>query len=318
MKTDNTIFIVGAGAIGKALAVFLKQEGKPVILLRGSINDNAHYYEKIQIELNNDIIVTATVEVSTISNYSALNGIVVLTNKSYGNQHLSETLKNKINHSPIIILQNGLKVEQPFIDNGFPQIYRGVLFATSQPVSHNYFRFKPVAASPIGVVIGDNKRLAAAIAAINNNYFPFQIAENILPLIWTKAIVNCVFNTVCPLLETDNSIFIRNEQALHIAKNVITECVAVASAKGILLNIEHVTDRLLQISKSTQGQLISTYQDIKNNRRTEIETFNFAIVHIATGLNMEKRVTETKLLGELVKLKSELTITDLTLDTGQL
>jgi 2-dehydropantoate 2-reductase len=47
-------------------------------------------------------------------------------------------------------------------------------------------------------------------------------------------------------------------------------------------------------------------QDIKNKRETEIETLNFAIVNVAKKLNKEHMVTETKLLGELIKLKSEL------------
>lgn len=32
------IYIIGSGAIGKALAVFLQQENKPVILVRGSVD----------------------------------------------------------------------------------------------------------------------------------------------------------------------------------------------------------------------------------------------------------------------------------------
>jgi 2-dehydropantoate 2-reductase len=35
------IFIVGNGAIGKALAVFLKLQDKDVIILRGSVDDDS-------------------------------------------------------------------------------------------------------------------------------------------------------------------------------------------------------------------------------------------------------------------------------------
>jgi 2-dehydropantoate 2-reductase len=56
--------------------------------------------------------------------------------------------------------------------------------------------------------------------------------------------------------------------------------------------------------------LISTLQDIKMRRRTEIETLNFSIVNIARQLNKESWVTETKLLGELTKLKSDLTLVE--------
>jgi len=72
------------------------------------------------------------------------------------------------------------------------------------------------------------------------------------------------------------------------------------------LEADEVVERLLLISKSSDGQLISTLQDINNKRPTEIETLNFEIVNIARRLNKENAVAETKLLGELTRLKSEL------------
>jgi 2-dehydropantoate 2-reductase len=107
-------------------------------------------------------------------------------------------------------------------------------------------------------------------------------------------------------LEIDNGIFHRDEKTLAIAKRVIEECVAIAKETGIFLNTDEVVESLLLISKFSDGQLISTFQDIKNKRETEIETLNFAIVNVAKKLNKEHMVAETKLLGELIKLKSEL------------
>ena len=173
-------------------------------------------------------------------------------------------------------------------------------------MSANTLRFKPVATSPIGAINGNREDLKTIAGQINNKYFQFRTEENIQPVIWTKTIVNSIFNSVCPLLETDNGIFHRNHDALHIAKGIIAECIGVAESRGIYLNAGEVLDTLLRISRSSDGQLISTYQDIKNRRRTEIETLNFAIAGIAVGLKQADAVKETRLLGELVKLKSEL------------
>jgi 2-dehydropantoate 2-reductase len=46
--------------------------------------------------------------------------------------------------------------------------------------------------------------------------------------------------------------------------------------------------------------------DINNKRETEIETLNFAILDAGRTLNKESVVRETKLLGELIRLKSDL------------
>lgn len=302
----DKIYIVGAGAIGKVLAVLLKPANKNVVILRGSIDDQSSYTEKIQVELHDKTTLEAEVEVSTLSNFTALHGIVVLTNKSYGNQHLSQVLSSKISNSPIVILQNGLGVEQAFIDHGFPEIYRCVLFATSQTIGENKLRFKPVSVSPIGTIKGNSDSLNIIVEQLNSDNFQFKAETNIETVIWKKAIVNSVFNSVCPLLEIDNGIFHRDEKTLAIAKRVIEECVAIAKETGVFLNIDEVVESLLLISKFSDGQLISTFQDIKNKRKTEIETLNFAIVNVAKKLNKEHMVAETKLLGELIKLKSEL------------
>ena len=306
MQTNNTIYIIGSGAIGKTLAVFLKHEGKDVVIIRGSIDDQSHRIEKIEVELNDKTFLDAEIDVSTASNYSNLNGLIVFANKSFGNLHLAKTLKTKINNSPIVIMQNGLDVEQPFIANGYSQIYRCILFATSQPLSGNKLKFKPVSVSPIGVIGGNPENLEPIVQQLNNSHFEFRAEQNILPIVWTKAIVNSVFNSVCPLLETDIGIFHRNEAALQIAKRVIAECVVVAESKGIFLDAGKIIDSLLLISKASDGQLISTFQDIRNKRQTEIETLNFSISRIANEFKKEDVVKETRLLGELTKLKAEL------------
>jgi len=303
---NSPIYIIGTGAIGKALAVFLKLDNKNVILIRGSVDDQSVRNETFQVELNDKTIVSASVQVNTLSNFNELNGIVVLTNKSFGNAQLAKSLKSKIKSSPLVVLQNGLGVEQSFIDNDFPEIYRCVLFATSQAISENTIRFKPVAISPVGTIKGSGTYLSNVVDALDNPYFHFKAVDEIQTIIWRKAIVNSVFNSVCPLLDIDNGIFHRNKPALSIANRVIRECVVIANETGVLLREEEVVESLVMISKASDGQLISTLQDIKNKRQTEIETLNFAIVDIARKMNKESLVTETKLLGELTRLKSEL------------
>jgi 2-dehydropantoate 2-reductase len=305
---EQSVFIIGNGAIGKALAVFLKLKGKNVILLRGSINDGSSHTEKISVQLADQSLLEADIEVSTLSRFATLEGIVVLTNKSYGNADLALALKPKINASPLVILQNGLGIEQVFTDLLFPAVYRCVLFVTSQLNENNKVSFKPVAECPIGSISGDNTLLNEIVDQLTTPHFSFRAEKNIQPVIWKKAINNSVFNSVCPLLNVDNGIFHRNTQALEIAMEVINECVQIAAEAGVVLLADDVVSNLLAISKASDGQLISTLQDINRKRPTEIDTLNFAIVRIAEQSGRGHLVGQTKLLGELVKLKSALSL----------
>ena len=298
------IYIIGAGAIGKVLAVCLSNDGRKVVLLRGSVDNGETHRENIRVTLHSQEIIEAEVMIDTLSNYRSLEGLVVLCTKSYGNAALADALKDKISYSPLVLLQNGLGVEQPFMD--FPSVYRCVLFATSQPVSETKLNFKPVAVSPIGRISGGDETSAGHIAGkLNTPYFGFRAEPDIQPVIWKKAIVNSVFNSVCPLLDIDNGIFHRNPQALQIAESIVSECLCVAEEQGIDLSLADVMDSLMLISRSSDGQFISTLQDIRNHRPTEITTLNLAIAEMAAS---EQAVIQTRLLGRLTLLKSQLSI----------
>jgi 2-dehydropantoate 2-reductase len=302
------VYIIGAGAVGKVLAVMLSLNNRKVVLLRGSVDHVPGHVERIQVVIANNTMLEADIEVDTLSNYPVLDGTIVLTNKSYGNVKLAQALAGKTGGSPLVILQNGLGVEQVFVDHHFPEVYRCVLFVTSQVTNSNTVSFKPVAISPIGTIAGNGHNLPAIVALLNTVQFGFREELNIQPVIWKKAITNCVFNSVCPLLEIDNGIFHRDEKALAVATRVIRECVTIAQAKGIELTVEEVVENLLLISRLSDGQLISTLQDVNNKRPTEIDTLNFAIVEMARSLQKEDVVKETRLLGELTRLKSALTL----------
>jgi len=303
----SDIYIIGNGVIAKALAVALTINGKKVTVLRGSVDGQAAYSEHIQVETG-EIIFQADVTISSISNFEKLDGMILLTNKSFGNPELAVKLRLKTGKSPIVFLQNGLHIENYFINQGFTELYRCVLLATSQAIDKNKVKFKLVAPSPIGIIKGSDEILNTIIQQLNTDIFSFRAEADIQTVIWKKVISNCVFNSICPLLETDNGVFQRNDAVLQIAKTVISECLAVAKENGIQLTEDDVLQNVLSISKMSDGQKISTYQDILNKRQTEIETLNFAMAK-AAHLTGKVEVPVTALLGELIKIKSELSRT---------
>jgi 2-dehydropantoate 2-reductase len=300
------IFIIGTGAIGKVLAVFLTAAGRDVILIKGRNHGHQDEISLLQVKLTDGSQISATVRVTSINSLEALDGVIVMANKSIGNNDIADKLKQKCGQSPVVLLQNGLDIEQPLIGRGIQNVFRCVLYATSQPLTDTTLQFKPVATSPIGCVSGDGAMLAEVVALLDTPQFRFSSEDNIQTSVWRKVIANCVFNSICPLLETDNGIFHRSEEARALAEEIIEECVSIATRNGVALNAREVLKTVLQISKASDGQLISTLQDIKKRRPTEIDSLNFAIVRAAERHSELEKVTKTKMLGELIRLKSGL------------
>lgn len=298
---NTEIYIIGSGAIGKALAVFLKRENKLVKLIRGSI-DNIPNIENDITVIGKNYTFKEQVTTTTFSNLSSVNGIVLITVKTFGNNEIARKLKELKGDFAIVLLQNGLNIERPFKD--FDKVYRCVLLSTSQVTGNNEVTFKTVSASPIGNLEGKNEGLDDLITQINSPKFEFREEPNISKYVWNKVIANCVFNTICPLLEIDNGIFHRSKSAKVLAEGIVKECVSLAKEKGIILDRSEIMKSLTLISQKSDGQLISTYMDILNNRQTEIESLNLEIARTADEMELTELVKNTKLLGQLIQIKS--------------
>ena len=306
-SASEKIYILGAGAIGMALAVNLLRNGRSVAAVRTSNSNYAWETVQVSVECDQSLTIEAPLEMVSLSKLDCLSaGTIVITAKATANRFLASELRDKKSSGPIVIMQNGIGVESPFIDAGFPDIYRCVLYATSQEQQQNFFRFRSVAASPIGTLIGDTQKLSHLVTQLSTPKFQFRVEERIKEEIWKKAIMNAVFNSVCPLLEVDNGIFCRDKMVAEIALGIIEETVEVTKRIGLNLEPKGLMEQLLMISKRSDGQLISTLQDLKNGNETEIDFLNLEIARIAGEMTPKIAVGKTKILGELIAIKSRL------------
>ena len=303
--SETTFYILGAGAIGLSLAVHLVQSHQKVQLVRTSNNSTAPQTVSVSLKgLQSSEVTTAQVDVCSLNHITAPEGVLIVTAKTFANSAIAKHFIKQQSKAPIILMQNGIGVEKAFLEAGFENVYRTVLYSGGEKIDHYAVEFKMVNSSPTGVIAGDAEKLNSVIKKISTPQFPFHFESNILENIWKKSIANAVFNTICPLLEIDNGIFARDETALALANSVIAECVKVANALDINLSHETVLKQVLTISKGSDGQLVSTLQDIQNKRQTEIDSLNLEIAKIAENLDRNIDISLTKALGDLIKIKS--------------
>lgn len=299
------VFIFGGGAVGMALAVHLINAGREVRLVRTSRSD--------KFEANLDVMLDglgtlhrASVPCISIDELKKPKGVLVITAKAFANAEISKALLKARSNGPIVLLQNGLGVERPFIEAGFPDIYRAVLYVTGERVAADRVSFHAVKPSVLGVLKGSDAGLQKVLDALNTPPFPFERTDAIESAIWKKAVVNCAFNSLCPVLDVDNGVFAREGDALDLARQVIRECLEVAERLGVSLDEETTIEQVLQIS-SGSNHLISTLQDIRNGRPTEIDFLNLEVARLAASSDPPVQVPRTEMLGRLILLKSGIT-----------
>jgi 2-dehydropantoate 2-reductase len=306
MKMKDKIYVLGAGAIGLSLATYLFIKGKEVIAVRTSTDEVDSKQVEIAITGADERIWTAPIEMVSLAKLRVLDGVIVVTAKSYANDTIATRLKGMEISSPVVIMQNGVGVENPYLNLDTARIYRCVLYSTSQKDKNDSYKFVSITASPIGIVRGNEQELDYLVNELNTTAFPFVSHSDIKQEVWKKAIMNAVFNSICPLLEIDNGIFVRDEKASLLAQEIVDECLVIAHNIGIRLNAEEIMQQIFSISKKSEGQLISTLQDINAGRETEIDYLNLEIARLGETLIPAIKASTTKALGEIVKMKSKL------------
>jgi 2-dehydropantoate 2-reductase len=303
MGHGDPIYVLGSGAIGFPLAAYLTEAGRTVVAVRTSKHDVPRGIVTVTL---GDGAVRARIPVETISlsRLTQVAGTIVVATKAYANDAVALQLVDKGAAGPVVVMQNGVSVERPFVDAGFPQVYRCVLYITSQSTSEYEFTVRPVTASPIGVFSGDDAALEGCVEELSTDGFPFRSEPDIHREVWKKAIVNVVFNSICPLLEVDNGIFIRDAEAASMAMDLVRECVTLAARLDLGLGEEELMEQVLRISRASDGQLISTLQDLRTGRETEMESLNLELVRVAASLQPRLELPRVESLGRMILARS--------------
>lgn len=306
MNALEPVYILGAGAMGSPLAVYLHEQRRDVVIVRTSRNDLSRSTSQVVIKSGADGERSAVLTTISLDQLDNVQGLVVVSAKSYANPSIAARLAVMAGRPPVVVMQNGLGVEAPFLAAGLPEIYRCVIFATGQREDDGRYSFWSVKPSPIGVIKGGRERLGSIVQTLSTPAFPFVEDERIQETIWQKAIINAVFNSICPLLDVDNGIFDRDPQVTALAESVVDECLAVAKTQHVALARDRLLEQLLAISRASTGQAISTLQDIRRGRPTEIASLNLAIARYGDQAEPPVRAERTRMLGHLIELKAEL------------
>lgn len=306
------VHILGGGAVGMALAVCLAAVGRDVTLIRtqrtGEATPGVPQEIPITMTDGEKAVLGVTVRQIPLEAVEELGGILVIAVKSHANAALAEVLSKRriLPDSTLVVMQNGLGVEDAF--RCLPcQVMRAVLYMTGERCSETEVLFRAITSSPVGPVAEGmaEETVARCVAALSTPVFPFHVesAVGMARHAWGKTVINAVFNSVCPLLEADNGLFARDAAAEALAAEIVREGIALAAREGVVLEETALRERILAISRGSDGVLISTLQDLRKGRPTEMSALNLELARRAAAQVPPVPLPNIALLGRLVEMK---------------
>ena len=284
------ITIFGTGAIGGLFGAHLAQNHEVTLICREkqaqAINSNG-----LKIIGLSDIHVHPKA-VSSLDNLEHPD-ILFLTVKAYDTAQAIADAKSFIgSETKIVSLQNGLGnletiaslLPNAKIIGGVTS--QGAILQEPGIIQHTGKSYTTV----------DDENIASLLTEVG---IETDVSKNILVDIWYKAIVNAVINPIGTLMKDKNGLLIRDERFQALARQIVSEGVDVAVAKGIALCPEYAWKKLIQVVTETSENICSMRLDIERGRKTEIEQMNGAIARY--GLELEIPTPTNALLTVLIQ-----------------
>jgi 2-dehydropantoate 2-reductase len=130
---------------------------------------------------------------------------------------------------------------------------------------------------------------------------PCRISENIDGELWTKLLMNCVYNAISAITHSRYRELREDEEIQNVMKELIREVTAVATAAGVVLpGLEESIEAAARLGDAMATATSSTEQDLTRGRPTEIDSLNGYVVRRGRELGVPTPVNAT--VYALVKL----------------
>jgi 2-dehydropantoate 2-reductase len=217
-----------------------------------------------------------TRRVSAATNLTAIEPrtLVLLTTKVNDSREAIAAIADRLTHDTIILcVQNGLHSEEVvkaivgdrcLVLRAITQF--GAIFRAPGIIDYKAAGYTLVEQSP---------RSAEIAELLTASGLDGRVSGAIKVEVWRKLIFNCVINPITSMMGTDVG-SIADPRLNPLKQLVIDECLAVARADGVALDIDFV--RTIAEVFGTSTNIASMRQDLLKGKTTEIDFMNGAVV----------------------------------------
>ncbi|MBA3044697.1 MAG: 2-dehydropantoate 2-reductase [Candidatus Thermoplasmatota archaeon] len=269
------ITVLGAGAIGSLFGGYLARHHEVTLVCR---EGHAQAVKKNGLKITG--LSDITVHPMAVTNVDGLEppDILFLTVKAYDTEKaLADVMKIMSSQTILVSLQNGLG-NMEIIAEKLPEarlVYgitsQGAILRSPGHVEHTGKSYTTVGD------FTDGFDAARIYDLLESSGIDTDVSKDVRTEIWYKAIVNSVINPIGTLMKARNGI-VSDARFEKLARQIVSEGVAVANARGIHLDEETAIKKVMKVARETANNICSMRLDVERGRRTEIMQMNGAIV----------------------------------------
>lgn len=298
----NDVMILGAGALGSYIGGMLCHSGYSVQLVNRSA-DTATTVRKNGLKIENDQgeILTHPDAVTPKDATSAQ--YVLLFTKAYQSEAAIQSVLSKFSSKTVLVtLQNGLANGERLTACADLPIVHGVTMIPATLPKPGVVRSKGFSDTWIGALNPqsvDQIHAAKTISKmLNGAGIQTKYQDDVSPKIWQKACFNAAMNAISALADASPGLINDTPELKSQAHALADEAIAVATASGVTVDIQGIHTLIDSACEKHRFHQPSMLQDVRANRRTEVDSLNGFIVRRAKelGISVPKNELVTGLI----------------------
>ncbi|GJG97632.1 ketopantoate reductase family protein [Cupriavidus pauculus] len=281
------ITVIGAGAVGCFYGAMVAKAGFETVLVGRPAHVDAIQRSGLRFEsaaFDQHIAIGA----STSAQAAKDADIVLLCVKSTDTLSAANEMRPFLKPGAVVIsLQNGID-NVPLLQEALPcEVIPAAVYVACEMAGAGHLKHHGRGE----LIIGMSRGSAGIARLFCEAGVPTTVSADVMVPLWDKLVLNCAYNALSAIVRLPYGDIRAEAAADDTMRNLVAECLAVAHAEGVGMDLD--TDRQIERIRQTipAGQCSSMAQDLSRKRPTEIASLNGTIVRrglshgIATPIN---------------------------------
>ena len=277
---ENSILLVGTGALATLFAARLSEAGHSVSML-GTWKQGLHALQQHGAHIVDANGNERAYQVHATDDPREVSGaqVAIVLVKSWQTARAAQQLRESLADDGLAVtLQNGMGNKETLTRNlGTDRVSLGITTAGATLLGAGLVR-----AGGDGVIsIERHQALGPLEAALRSSNFNLQIVDDARSLIWGKLVINAAINPLTALLRVPNGELLSRPNARKMMAALARETADVAAAEHVQLPFSNPVSAVEDVARKTALNHSSMFQDVRRGAPTEIDAICGAVTRRA-------------------------------------
>ncbi|QTQ11539.1 2-dehydropantoate 2-reductase [Treponema parvum] len=283
------IAVLGAGAMGSLFSGYLSKNNEVSVIDVSHAVVDAIKKHGVRIKEKDGSVTQCSPNALLKSEGLGEQDLVIVFVKSMFTISALEGNKNLIGKNTYLMtLQNGVGHESKLLKfTDRKHIIIGSTQHNSSVIEPGFVNHGGSGITSIGLLDGGSKAIAFIAENFTSCGFECRTEDNVRRQVWNKMFTNTAASSLTALFQVPFGFIHTDANANFLMKQLCREAVEVANSLGLGFDLEEVVKDVDTVCANAPGGYTSIYADIRDGKKSEVDTISGSVVETAHDRKIE-------------------------------